>query len=73
MILFKYSDLKMPDYNNWNPLAENIYNNIKSNSNTYNYQSIFTVGEVCKKPAQFSFGWRVQINFDNRDLIKLFV
>ena len=23
--LIKYSDLKMPDYNNYDPLAENIY------------------------------------------------
>ena len=50
------SDLKTPDYNNWDPFAENIHDSIlKAKIKDRNHPSMLTIGEVCKGNFQFSF------------------
>ena len=49
-------DPKIPDYNNCNPMAENIQEPVLKAIVKYrNHPSILTIGEVCKKNPQFSF------------------
>ena len=50
------SDLKIPDCNNCDALAENIQEPLLKAIVKYrNHPSIVTIGEVCKKNPQFSF------------------
>ena len=47
-------DCKVPDFNNCNPLAENIQEPVLKAIVKYrNHQSILTLGEVCKKKTIF--------------------
>ena len=49
-----FRDLKIPDYNNCDQLAENIQQLILKGIVKYkNHTSIVTIGEVCKKNPQF--------------------
>ena len=49
-------DLKIPDYNNCNQMAENIQEPVlKAIVKHRNHTSILTIGEVCKKNPEFSF------------------
>ena len=51
-----FSDLKIPDYNNCHPLAENIQEPVLKAIVKYrNHPSILMIGEICKKNPQFSF------------------
>ena len=48
--------LKIPDYNNCDPMAENIQVPLSKAIVKYrNHPSILTIGQVCKKNSQFSF------------------
>ena len=50
------SCLKIPDYNNCDPLAETIQEPVLKAIVKYkSHQSILTIGEICKKDSQFSF------------------
>ena len=50
------SDLKIPDYNSCNPLAENIQESVlKAIVNYRNHQNILTIEEIFKNNPQFSF------------------
>ena len=50
------NDLKIPDYNNCDSLAENVQEPVLKAIVKYrNHQGILTIGEVCKKNPQFSF------------------
>ena len=50
------SNLKIPDYNKCDPLAENIQEPVlKAVAKYRNHPRILTIGEVCKKNPQFSF------------------
>ena len=49
-------DLKIPDYNNFDPMAENIEESVLKAILKYrNHPRILTIGEVFKKNSQFSF------------------
>ena len=49
-------DLKIPDYNNCNPMAENIQESVLKAIVKYrNHPGILTTGEVFKKNSPFSF------------------
>ena len=49
-------DLKIPDYNNSDPMAENIQEPVLEAIVKYrNHPNILTIGEVCKINPQFSF------------------
>ena len=49
-------DPKISDYNNCNPMAENIQEPVLKAIVKYrNHTSILTIGEVCKKNPEFSF------------------
>ena len=49
-------DLKIPDYNNCDPLAENIQEPVLKAIVKYgSHPSILTMGEGCRKSRQFSF------------------
>ena len=51
-------DLKIPNYNNCNPVAENIQELFLKVIVKYrNHPRILTIGEVCKKNSQFSFSY----------------
>ena len=49
-------DLKIPDYNNCDPMAENIQELVLKALVKYrNHRRILTIGEVCQVNFQFSF------------------
>ena len=52
-----FSYLKIPDYNNCDPLIENIQEPVLKAIVKYrNHPSILNIEEVCKENPQFSFG-----------------
>ena len=58
------SDLKIPDYNNYNLLAENIQEPVLKAIVKYrNHASILTIGEVCKKEPLIFLGVLMKMKF----------
>ena len=66
-LIFRFiqlSDLKIPNYNNCDPLAENIQEPVLKGIEKYrNHPSILTIGEAGKKNPHFFLGVLIKLKF----------